>query len=163
MAGGETRPDRQTLLPHTLELAHSLLAVHAERNRFCWDEGKRSRAAAEEDPVQTKGAKLMERDTKSHSPQPLALPWCRETGMEIKVMDSKDKVNLKATKVMDQEYKGTEKERGGKDPAAPVTAHSENHCCISGQEREPCGHLGYPESHADHLVFHTQTLPPALS
>lgn len=66
--------------------------------------------------------------------------------METKVMDTKDKVNLKATKVLDQEHKGTEKERGGKDPEAPATAHFENHCCIFGQGQEPCGHLGYPET-----------------
>jgi len=58
------------LLPHILELVHSLLAAHAERSRFCWDEGKRRRVAAEEDPVQMKGAMLME-GTRSHSPQVL--------------------------------------------------------------------------------------------
>lgn len=63
--------DLHTLFPHTLELVHSLPAVHAERSRFCWDEGKRSRAAAEEDPAQMKEAMLMERDTRSHSPQAL--------------------------------------------------------------------------------------------
>lgn len=163
MTGGESHPDRQRLLLHTLELAHSLLAVRAEKSRFCWDEAKRSRPAAEEDPVQMKEAMLMERDTRSHSPQALALPWCREIGMGIKVMDSKDKVNLKVSEVTYQEYKGTEKEKEGKDPVAPVRGHSESHCCISGQGRELCGHLGYPKSHADRLVFHTQTLPPALS
>lgn len=42
--------------PRILEPAHSPLAVRAGRSRFCWDEGKRSRAAAEEDPVQMKEA-----------------------------------------------------------------------------------------------------------
>lgn len=66
--------------------------------------------------------------------------------MGIKVMDSKDKVNLKVSEVTYQEYKGTEKEKEGKDPVAPERGHSESHCCISGQGRELCGHLGYPKS-----------------
>jgi len=76
----------------------------------------------------------------------LASPWDRATVRETKVMHSDDKVNMKVTGAMDQEGKETEKERGGKDPEAPATAHSESHCCISGRGREPCGRLGYPKS-----------------
>lgn len=132
---------------------------------FCWDEAKTSSSAAEEDPAQMKEAVLMEMYTESHSPQALALPWHRETVMEIIVMDSvvkgNLKGNLKATEAMDQADMGTEMERGAKDPAAPVKVHSGSHCCISGQEQELCDHLGYPESRADRLVFPTQTPPPA--
>lgn len=66
--------------------------------------------------------------------------------METTVMDSVEKENLKATEGMDQEDKGTEKERGGRDPEARVKAHSESRCCIVGLEQEPCDHQGYPES-----------------
>lgn len=162
MAGGEARPDKQTLPPRILEFARSPLAARAERSRFCWDEGRTSRTAAEEDPVQMKEVTSVERHKVSHTPPALAPPWGRETGMETTV-DSVGKGNLKATEAMDQEDKGTEKERGGKDPGAPVRAHSESHCCISEQGQEPCGRLGYPKSHADHLVSQTQTLPPAPS
>lgn len=103
----------------------------------------------------------METYTKSHSPQALALPWHRETVMEITVMDSVVKGNYKATEATGQEDKETEMERGGTDPGAPVKVHSGNRCYISGQEQEPCGHLGYPESRADRLVSPTQTPPPA--
>lgn len=64
--------------------------------------------------------------------------------METKEMG--DKGNLKAREVRDLEDRGTEKERGGKDPGGPGRAHSESHCCISGQGLGPCGHLGYPKS-----------------
>lgn len=124
-----------------------------------------SSSAAEEDPVQMKEAVLMEMYTESHSPQTLALPWHRETVMEIIVMDSvvkgNLKGNLKATEAMDQEDKETEMERAVKDPGALVKAHSGSRCCISGQEQELCGRLGCPESRADRLVSPTQILPPA--
>ncbi len=61
-------------------------------------------------------------------------------------MGSVDKGNWKATEVKDLEDRGTEKEREGKDPGGPGRVHSESHCCISGQEQEPCDHLGYPKS-----------------
>ncbi len=66
--------------------------------------------------------------------------------METKEMDSADKGNLMVIEVMDLEDRGTEKERGGKDPGGPGRAHSESRCCISEQGQEPCGHLGYPKS-----------------
>lgn len=63
-------------------------------------------------------------------------------------MGSMEKGNLKETQAMDLKDRGTEKERGGKDPdpGGQGRAHSESHCCISGQGQGPCGHLGYPES-----------------
>lgn len=113
--------------------------------------------------MQMKETASTEKDTGSHSPQVLALPWDRETVMETEEMGSRDKENLKATEVMDLEDRATETERGGKDPEALGRAHSESHCCISGQGQEPCGHLGYPKSHADRRFFRTQTLLPAPS
>lgn len=63
-------------------------------------------------------------------------------------MGSTEKGNLMEIEAMDLEDRGTEKERGGKDPdpRGPGRAHSESHCCISGQGQGPCGHLGYPKS-----------------
>lgn len=163
MAGGETHPDRQTLPPRTLVLARSLLAVRAGRSKFYWGEERRSRAAAEEDPVQTKGATLTERDTVSHCQPALALPWDRETVMATEEMGSEEKGKLKETGAMGLKDRGTETERGGKDqdPRGWGRAHSESHCCISGPGLGPCGRLGYPESHADRQVSQKQTPPPA--
>lgn len=66
--------------------------------------------------------------------------------METEALDSVDKGRWKVTEVMDLEDRGIERERGGKGPGAPGRARSVNHCCISGQAQEPCGHLGYPKS-----------------
>lgn len=68
--------------------------------------------------------------------------------METEGMGSEVKGNLKVTEAMGLEDRGTEKERGGKDPdpEGRGRAHSESHCCISGQGQGPCGHLGYPRS-----------------
>lgn len=68
--------------------------------------------------------------------------------METEEMGSVEKGNLKATEAMDPEDRGTERERGGKDPGpgGPGRAHFESHCCTSGQGQGPCGRLGYPES-----------------
>lgn len=66
--------------------------------------------------------------------------------METKEMRSMGMGNLKATEAMGLEHRGTEKERGGKDPGGPGRAHSESHCCISVQGQGPCGHRGYPVS-----------------
>lgn len=165
MAGGEAHPDRKSLPPRTLVLARSLLVVRAGSSRFCWDEEQKSRAATKEDPVQMKGATSTERDTASHSPLSLALPWDRETVMGTEEMGSVEKGNLKAREAMDLEDRGTEKERGGKDPdpGGLGRAHSESHCCISGQGQGPCVHLGYPISRADRQVSQKQTPLPAPS
>lgn len=57
--------------PRILGLARSLPVARAGRSRFCSGEGRRSRAASEEDPAQMKGATSMETDTGSHSPPAL--------------------------------------------------------------------------------------------
>lgn len=165
MAEGEAHPDRQPLPLRTLVLARSLLAAHAGSSRFCWDEERRSMAAKEEDPVQMKGATSTEWDTASHSAPALALPWDRGTVMETEETGSVEKGNLKVTEVMGLEDRGTERERGEKDPdpGGQGRAHSESRCCISGQGQGPCGHLGYPRSHADRQVSQKQTPLPALS
>lgn len=162
MAGEETDPDKKTLPPHRHELAHSPLAAPSERSRFCWDEERRSRAAAEEDPVQMKEVTSTVMGTESHILPALVLPWGRETLMKTKEMDSGNKGNVRVTEAMDLEDKGTEMEKGGKDPGGPVMVHSESHCCISEQEPEPCDHPGHPKSHADRQLSQTQTLLPAL-
>lgn len=56
-----------TMPPRILVLARSLLVADAGRSRFCWDEERRSRAAAEEDPVQMREVMSTERDKGSHS------------------------------------------------------------------------------------------------
>lgn len=66
--------------------------------------------------------------------------------MVTKEMGSVDMGNLRATEATDLEDKGTEKERGERDPEGRGRAHSESHCCISGQGQGPCGHLGYPRA-----------------
>lgn len=66
--------------------------------------------------------------------------------METKVLGSVDRESLTVTEVMGPEDRGTVEERGGKDPGGLGRAHSESHCCISGQGQELCGHLGYPKS-----------------
>lgn len=111
--------------------------------------------------MQMKGATSMETDTGSHSPPALDVPWDRETAMETKEMGSVDMGNLKATEATDLADKGTEKERGETDPEGRGRAHSESHCCISGQGQGPCGHLGYPKAHADRQASQRQTPPPA--
>lgn len=163
MAGGEVRLDKHTLLPRILELARTLPAARAERCSFCWAGGKWRRAAAEGDPVQMMEVMLMGKGMRLRSLQILALSWDTVTERETKVMDSVDKGKLKVTGVLDPVDMGTETGKGGKDPEDPVRAHSESHCCISGQEQEPCGRLGYPESRADHPVSQTQRPPPALN
>lgn len=163
MAGGEAHPDRQPSPLRTLVLSRSLPVARAGSSSFCLDEERKSMAATEEDPVQMMGATSTEWDTASHSAPALALPWDRETVMETEGMGSEVKGNLKVTEAMGLEDRGTEKERGGKDPdpEGRGRAHSESHCCISGQGQGPCGHLGYPRSHADRQVSQKQTPPPA--
>lgn len=66
--------------------------------------------------------------------------------MEIKETDSRNKGNVKATEALDLEDRGTETERGGKNPGGVAMARSESHCCIFGQELGPCDHLEHPKS-----------------
>lgn len=148
MAVGEVHHQGQTRPPRRLVLSRSLLAAHAGRSRFYWAEERRSTAATEEDPEQTKAAASTETDTGRHSRLDLASD--RETGMDTQDMGSVDMGNVKVTKVMAPKDRETEKETGEKDPGDPARAHSESHCCIFGQVQGPCVHLGCPKSHADH-------------